>query len=40
MSATTRRSRQALPILDPPLPTPLPDGAEWIEEYRQWRGEG
>src|ERR1700694_4185942 len=23
-------SRQALPILDLPLPTPPPDGAEWI----------
>ena len=34
------RKRQALPILDLPLPTPRPDGAEWIEAYRQWRGEG
>jgi hypothetical protein len=34
------RSRQSLPILDLPLPTPPPDGAEWIEAYRQWRGEG
>lgn len=34
------RDRQALPILDLPLPTPPPDGAEWIEAYRQWRGEG
>lgn len=32
------RDRQALPILDLPLPTPAPDGAEWIEAYRQWRG--
>lgn len=31
------RDRQALPILDFPLPTPPPDGAEWIEAYRQWR---
>ncbi len=29
---------QALPILDLPLPTPPPDGAEWIEAYRHWRG--
>jgi len=29
------RSRQTLPILDLPLPTPPPDGAEWIEAYRQ-----
>jgi len=33
------RDRQALPILDLPLPTPPPDGAEWIEAYRRWRGE-
>ena len=32
------RDRQALPILDLPLPTPSPDGAEWIEAYRHWRG--
>jgi hypothetical protein len=25
------RMRQSLPIIDLPLPTPLPDGAEWIE---------
>ena len=34
------RSRQSLPILDLPLPRPPPDGAEWIEAYRHWRGEG
>ena len=34
------RDRQSLPILDLPLPTPPPDGADWIEAYRQWRGEG
>ena len=33
------RSRQSLPILDLPLPRPPPDGAEWIEGYRKWRGE-
>ena len=32
--------RQSFPILDLPLPSPPPDGAEWIEAYRQWRGEG
>src|SRR6266852_5282731 len=37
---TRGRSRQSLPILDLPLPTPPPDGAEWIEAYRQWRAEG
>jgi hypothetical protein len=34
------RDRQALPILDLPLPTPPPDGADWIEAHRYWRGEG
>jgi len=34
------RERQSLPILDLPLPAPPPDGAEWIEAYRQWCGEG
>ena len=34
------RSRQLLPILDLPLPTPPPGGAEWIEAYRQWRAGG
>lgn len=30
--------RQAIPILDLPLPTPPPVGAEWIEAYRHWLG--
>jgi hypothetical protein len=30
--ATTQR----IPILDLLLPTPPPDGAEWIDAYRQW----
>jgi hypothetical protein len=34
------RDRQSLPILDLPLPTPPPDGADWIEAYRRWLGEG
>jgi hypothetical protein len=34
------RTRQAIPILDLPLPTPLPAGAEWIEAYRRWAGQG
>jgi hypothetical protein len=34
------RNRQSLPILDLPLPTPRPDGADWIEAYRRWLGEG
>jgi hypothetical protein len=32
--------RQALPILDLPLPTPAPGGADWIEAYRHWTREG
>ena len=30
--------RQTIPILDLPLPTPPPAGAEWIEAYRRWHG--
>lgn len=30
------RDRQSILILDLPLPTPPPEGAEWIEAYRQW----
>lgn len=30
------RIRQAIPILDLPLPTPVPVGAEWIAAYRRW----
>ena len=30
------RARQAIPILDLPLPSPPPLGAEWIEAYRRW----
>ena len=30
------RHRQRLPIRDLPLPSPPPDGAEWIEAYRYW----
>lgn len=30
------RNRQAVPILDLPLPSPRPEGAEWIEAYRHW----
>jgi hypothetical protein len=33
------RSRQLLPILDLPLPSPPVNGAEWIEAYRLWRRE-
>jgi hypothetical protein len=34
------RSRQSLPILDLPLPTPPPVGSEWIEAYRRFIDEG
>jgi hypothetical protein len=30
------RLRQRIPILDLPLPDPLPNDAEWIETYRLW----
>lgn len=32
------RGRQAIPILDLPLPVPRPEGSEWIEAYRRWTG--
>ena len=28
--------RQRIPIIDLPLPSPPPDGWEWIEAYRRW----
>jgi len=33
---TRGRARQAIPILELPLPSPPPAGAEWIEAYRRW----
>jgi hypothetical protein len=30
--------RQAIGVLDLPLPTPPPEGAQWIEAYRHWAG--
>jgi hypothetical protein len=38
--AVCRRAgvRQTVPILDLPLPSPPPAGAEWIEAYRHWLG--
>jgi Calcium binding len=32
------REEQAIGIVDLPVPTPMPPGAEWIEAYRLWRG--
>jgi Calcium binding len=39
MVAICRRgkTRHKIPILDLPLPTPAPAGAEWIVAYRHWR---
>ncbi len=34
---TRGKGKQSIPILDLPLPEPLPPGAEWIEAYRHWR---
>jgi hypothetical protein len=30
------RERQRIPILDLPLPSPPPQGADWIAAYRRW----
>jgi hypothetical protein len=30
--------RQAIRVVDLPLPVPPPAGAEWIEAYRHWLG--
>lgn len=30
------RFQQRIPVLDLPLPTPPPEGAEWIDAYRIW----
>ena len=32
------KHRQAIPVLDLPLPEPPPGGAEWIAAYRRWAG--
>jgi hypothetical protein len=29
---------QAIPILDLPMPAPLPEGVEWIAAYGRWCG--
>lgn len=29
---------QAIPILDLPIPTPLPEGVEWMAAYHRWCG--
>ncbi len=35
-ACTRSRDHQAISIVDLPLPSPRPDGSEWIEAYRQW----
>jgi hypothetical protein len=35
---TRGKQRQAIGLLDLPLPTPAPEGAEWIDAYRHWAG--
>ena len=35
---TRGRKRQSVPVLDLPLPSPEPVGAEWFEAYRHWVG--
>lgn len=30
------KTRQLIPILDLPLPEPVPEGSEWIDAYRRW----
>ena len=37
---TRGRNRQAIPLVDLPLPSPRPAGSEWIEAYRCWVGGG
>ncbi len=32
------RHRQAIPVLDLPLPDPPPRGTEWIAAYARWAG--
>ncbi|MFJ3938487.1 hypothetical protein ACIPYR_16825 [Streptomyces parvus] len=32
------RVRRSIGILDLPLPSPAPEGVEWIEAYRHWAG--
>ncbi len=35
---TRGRERQAIRVLDLPLPFPRPAGPEWIDAYRHWAG--
>jgi hypothetical protein len=33
---TRGKAKQRISILDLPLPTPPPEGTEWIDAYRRW----
>ena len=33
---TRGRERQAVSLVDLPLPSPKPDGTDWIDAYRHW----
>ena len=35
---TRDKKKQSIPILDLPMPNPLPAGVEWIQAYRRWYG--
>jgi hypothetical protein len=35
---TRGRDRQAISLVDLPLPSPKPAGSDWIEAYRHWLG--
>jgi hypothetical protein len=35
-SCSRKRVRQDIGLLELPLPSPPPEGAEWIEAYRRW----
>ncbi|SNT56686.1 Calcium binding [Asanoa hainanensis] len=35
---TRGRDRQRIDLLDLPLPTPPPDGVDWIDAFRHWAG--
>jgi hypothetical protein len=37
---TRGRTRQVIGILDVPLPSPKPAGAEWLDAYGYWRRAG
>lgn len=34
------REHQLIPVVDLPLPSPPPQGTEWIAAYRRWRRGG